>query len=333
MSGATDSGMVKTMTIVMGALALLAILCMIAARMLGVGADDSSDPLKRNALIQRIEPVASVRTSADDLPASDTVAVADAGSSAPKTGEELVNGACAACHVAGVAGAPLLGDEAAWAERREAGLDALVASVINGKGSMPARGGSTYTDEEITKAVQHIALFEVDEAAAPVEAEPASATDESTAEAEPAEEAPSEEVAEAATEEAPAAEETASEETAAVETATEEVAEKAAAADEAPVAEAVAEASVAALVVGQVPDGLTDNIKGAVDGVCAGCHLAGVAGAPKTGDREAWQLRADKGLDVLTASVINGLNVMPPRGGSGLSDEEIPIAIQYLMSK
>ena len=78
---------------------------------------------------------------------------------------------------------------------------------------------------------------------------------------------------------------------------------------------------------------MTDNIKASVDGVCAGCHLAGVAGAPAVGDKEAWQLRADKGLAALTSSVINGLNVMPARGGSALTDEEIPVAIQYLMSK
>ena len=90
---------------------------------------------------------------------------------------------------------------------------------------------------------------------------------------------------------------------------------------------------MATLVVGEVPDGLTDNIKATVDGVCAGCHLAGVANAPKTGDKVAWQERADKGLAALTSSVINGLNVMPARGGSALTDEEIPIAIQYLMSK
>jgi len=390
MSGATDSGMFRTMGIVAGAVALLAILCMIAARLLGIGTDDSSDPLKRNALVQRIEPIASVRTSADDLPeAGSEVVVADASGGA-KSGEELVNGACAACHVAGVAGAPKLDDEAAWAERREAGLDALVASVINGKGSMPARGGSAYSDDEITLAVQHIALFEVDDAAAaPAETESAAAsTDEApatesveapaatddavattetvTVEAAPATtEAPAAEDAPATTEapaaadapatteapaaaDAPATTEAAADEEAPVttETATAEeapVATETAAVEEAPVvAEPVVEAPVAetavaaaAMVVGQVPEpaGLTDNIRNTVDGVCAGCHMAGVAGAPKLDDKAAWQLRADKGLDALVASVTNGLNVMPPRGGSALTDEEIVIAVQYQISK
>jgi len=366
MSGATDSGMFKTMGIVAGAVTLLAILCMIAARLLGIGADDSSDPLKRNALVQRIEPIASVRTSADDLPgAGAEVVVADAGGAA-KSGEELVNGACAACHVAGVAGAPKLDDEAAWAERREAGLDALVASVINGKGSMPARGGSTYSDDEIKLAVQAIALFEADDAAAaPAEAESAVASTDEAPAAESVEapaatddaaattEAVAVEKAPAATEtataeEAPATTETAAAEEAPADAETATVEEvpattETAAVEEAPVvAEPVVEAPVAetavvaaAMVVGQVPEpaGLTDNIRNTVNGVCAGCHLAGVAGAPKLDDKAAWQLRADKGLDALVASVTNGLNVMPPRGGSALTDEEIAIAVQYQISK
>ena len=363
MSGATDSGMVKTMGVVMACLAVFAVVCVLAARMLGIGSDDSNDPLMRNALIQRIQPIAAVRTSADELaaPAETVTAMADGASG--KSGEELVNGACAACHLAGVAGAPALDDEAAWAQRREAGLDALVSSVINGKGAMPARGGSAYSDDEIRTATQYIAGFEVDDAAAAPAAEPA-ATD--TAEAAPeADSAEAEESAEAASDAETsdaASVESAEAETADAETSdaasvesteaetgdaetsdaasvesTEAEASDAAAVDE-PTEVAATEGAaggeaVAALVVGEVPEGLTDNIKANVDGVCAGCHLAGVAGAPKNGDKVAWQERADKGLAALTASVINGLNVMPPRGGSALTDEEIPIAIQYLMSK
>jgi cytochrome c5 len=302
MSGATDSGMVKTMGIVIAALAVLAILSGLAASMLSGTVDDADNQLMRNALIQRIQPVASVRTSLDELPASSAQA-ATVVATAAKTPEELVNGACAACHVAGVAGAPLLGDDAAWAPRREAGLDALVASVINGKGSMPARGGSTYSDEEIRTAVISIAMFPTDNSSAA-----ASDSNEATV----------------AEETAPAT----SEQTSASETVETVVDESAANS-----AEVETAAPAAALVVGQVPEGLTDSIKATVDGICAGCHLAGIANAPKNGDKAAWQARADKGLDALVASVINGLNVMPPRGGSTLTDDEIPIAIQYLMSK
>ncbi len=322
MSGATDSGMVKTMGLVAGALVVLGIIITIAARLLSSGSEDPDDPLMRNALINRIQPVAAVRTSADDLPAAGGAAVEVA--AAPKSAEELVNGVCAACHATGVAGAPMVGDAAAWAPRAEAGLDTMVSHAINGIGTMPARGGSTYSDEEMRRAVQFMAGLEVDETAPAAEAE-APAADEAASEAPAAEEA---------AEEAPAADAETSDEAAPAEeapAATEEApAQDEASAEEAPAQE---ETAAAAAVVGQVPEGLTDNVKASVDNLCTTCHLAGVGGAPKVGDQAAWQERADKGMDVLTASVINGLGVMPPRGASTLTDEEIPSAIQYLMSK
>jgi len=65
--------------------------------------------------------------------------------------------------------------------------------------------------------------------------------------------------------------------------------------------------------------------------VCMACHAAGVAGAPVPGS-EAMQARlAEKGLDGLVSSAINGLNVMPPRGGRpDLSDEDIRIAVEFM---
>lgn len=62
-----------------------------------------------------------------------TVAVA-------KDVEKLYKKACAVCHVAGVAGAPKIGDDVAWAPRLTQGMDVLVASVVNGKGAMPPKG-------------------------------------------------------------------------------------------------------------------------------------------------------------------------------------------------
>jgi len=75
----------------------------------------------------------------------------------PKTGEQIYKGACAACHDAGMAGAPKLGDSGAWASRIATGLDALVKSAINGKGAMPAKGGNaSLSDDEITRAVAYM---------------------------------------------------------------------------------------------------------------------------------------------------------------------------------
>ena len=344
-----DRGMVKVMGMVLFSLFLLSLFLFSVARLLGVGVGaDESDSLMRNALISRIEPVGQVRTSADELPHGEGIEVAAA---AERSGEELVNGVCAGCHQSGAGGAPLLGDEEAWAERREEGLDYLVSSVVNGKGSMPARGGSDYSDEEIRRAVQHIALFEEEAPAA--ESEEAAATEQ--ADAAGAQE-PTDPVA-VEGEDADSTNDMAADDDAAVD-------ENDMAADEAPPgtgtvkeldpteesgeaeaeggagSEATSEAAgggsadlVALIGSGEAPQGMADNVKGAVDGVCAGCHIAGAAGAPKLGDVDAWTPRAEMGLAALTESVANGKGAMPARGGSQLTDEEIPVAIEYLISK
>ena len=66
--------------------------------------------------------------------------------------------------------------------------------------------------------------------------------------------------------------------------------------------------------------------------VCVACHAAGVAGAPKFGDKIAWAPRIQTGLDMLTASVIKGKGAMPPRGGSAASDADIHSAVEYMVS-
>ena len=57
-------------------------------------------------------------------------------------------------------------------------------------------------------------------------------------------------------------------------------------------------------------DGVDDKIAKA----CGVCHNAGVAGAPKIGDKAAWEPRLAKGIDVLVGSVTNGKGAMPPKG-------------------
>lgn len=64
---------------------------------------------------------------------------------------------CIACHSTGAAGAPKVGDKAAWAPRLKGGVDALVASTKKGKGAMPAMGLCTNcTDEEMKELVVYM---------------------------------------------------------------------------------------------------------------------------------------------------------------------------------
>ena len=69
-------------------------------------------------------------------------------------GKGVYDTACAACHAAGVAGAPKLGDKSAWAPRLVAGKDTLYSSSLKGKGAMPPKGGQLQlTDDAVKSAV------------------------------------------------------------------------------------------------------------------------------------------------------------------------------------
>jgi cytochrome c5/LysM repeat protein len=83
-----------------------------------------------------------------------------------------------------------------------------------------------------------------------------------------------------------------------------------------------------------LPSNLVFNSgKEVYEAVCTACHTAGVVGAPKFGDKSSWTERLAKGEEALITSAINGLNVMPPRGGnSGLSDEAVKLAVQYMLA-
>jgi cytochrome c5 len=66
---------------------------------------------------------------------------------------------------------------------------------------------------------------------------------------------------------------------------------------------------------------------------CASCHMTGAAGAPKTGDKEAWSARMSKGVDALVQSALAGVpdTAMMPRGAcAACSDEEIEAAVRYM---
>ena len=65
---------------------------------------------------------------------------------------------------------------------------------------------------------------------------------------------------------------------------------------------------------------------------CMGCHMQGVAGAPKTGDAEAWAPRMAQGLDALVATVKMGKGAMPAGGlcNESCSDEDYAAIIIYM---
>lgn len=107
---------------------------------------------QRAAIEARIKPVGESCMEGDNTCGAPAVAA----STGPRSGEEVFNTACMACHSTGAAGAPKVGDAAAWAARIAKGTDALYASGMNGVPGtgMIAKGGCVAcSDEEIHAAV------------------------------------------------------------------------------------------------------------------------------------------------------------------------------------
>lgn len=71
---------------------------------------------------------------------------------------------------------------------------------------------------------------------------------------------------------------------------------------------------------------------------CTSCHAAGIAGAPKIGDKDAWAQRIAKGTDVLYKNSVNGFQgdagYMPAKGGNpDLTDAQVKSAVDYMISQ
>jgi cytochrome c5 len=170
-----------------------------------------------------------------------------------RSGKEVVQAVCAACHATGANGAPKIGDQKAWSKRASQGLTSLTQRALEGIRKMPSHGGNPgLTDLEIGRAVAYM----VNQSGGHW-VEPASAKD----------------------------------------LATERSGER------------------------------------VVRSQCVKCHEAGLRGAPKIGDREAWIPRMRQGLDYLVRSAIRGHGGMPPRGGeANLTDSEIQAAVLYMFN-
>ena len=236
-----------------------------------------SDILSPEATQKRIAPVAKL-----DL-------VDASGPKVFKTGEQVYKAVCAGCHDSGAAGAPKFADAAAWAGPNATGLQSMVASVVKGKGAMPAKGGNPALDDfEIERAVVYLANSAGGKFAEPAEPKPAEA---------PAASAPA----------APMA--------------------------AAPMVAVATPAAAPAPAPAPAPAAATNDVgEKLYKQACAACHIAGVAGAPKFGDKTAWAPRIATGMDAMVASVIKGKGIMPAKGGAAnASDADLRAATQYMV--
>ena len=250
----------------------------------GAGSDSQSE----EAIARRIQPVAGFKLVDADAP------------KVFKTGEQVFQSTCSACHGTGVAGAPKFGDKDAWAKYIKQGYEDLVKNAIHGIGAMPPKGGNASLDDfEVARAVVYMTNHS---GASFDEPKEPAAGDAAQAEAAPAAKAEAAPAAPAAPAEAPKAAEA-----------------KPAEAQPAPKAEAQADAGNA---VG----------KKLYESVCITCHSIGLAGAPKFGDKASWEPFVKTGLDTMLKNAISGVGAMPPRGGSQAADEELKAAIEYMVN-
>jgi cytochrome c5 len=209
-----------------------------------------------------------------------------------QSGEAVYTAICSACHTSGAAGAPKLGDTGAWSARIAQGYDTLLKHAIEGIRAMPAKGGNPDLDD-VEVARAVVHMANQGGAKFKEPAVPAAGAASAPADA-PA---------------APAA---------------------AAPAAAAPAVAAPAAAAAAA------PKLAADAGKTVFNAACAACHATGIAGAPKFGDKAAWAPRVKQGSALLYEHALKGFQgkagMMPAKGGSSASDDEVKAAVDYMAS-
>ena len=147
-----DKAVMSTFIGVLAGLVVIAVLFYAVANLVTSElVDEDHDGRMQAKIEENIRPVGQVNVGS--VPASAPAAAA----AAPRSGDEVYNSACAACHASGVAGAPKLGDQGAWGARASKGVDALLSSVVNGLNAMPPKGGcATCSDAELKGAIEHM---------------------------------------------------------------------------------------------------------------------------------------------------------------------------------
>ena len=125
-----------------------------------VAEDAADDTRMRDKILENIRPVGQVNISgvptAEAAPAT-AAAAPPAAAGAARSGEQVYNGPCKICHAVGVAGAPKVGDKAAWEPRAAKGIDALLTSATKGLNAMPPKGTcADCSADELKAAIEYM---------------------------------------------------------------------------------------------------------------------------------------------------------------------------------
>jgi cytochrome c5 len=148
----TETTSVRNWTIIIYTIASILILFLILYLLDTKLSNDYQEP--KDLRVERIKPIGQVNLEGSEATATQ---VAETVPAEPKSGKEVYDSVCFACHASGVLGAPKFRDQADWASRIAKGKDVLLQNSINGLNAMPARGGNpSLTDEELQAAIDYM---------------------------------------------------------------------------------------------------------------------------------------------------------------------------------
>jgi cytochrome c5 len=161
-----DSHFFNNFSLVLGILFAVTLGLFAFSRYVGAehqGKQVTNDPRYKESVRERLEPVARVAIAGQDNSALEIEAAGPTMPAAalPEDGTAAYSAGCAACHGAGIAGAPKFGDRGAWGPRVAQGKATLYDHALKGftgkSGVMPAKGGQTsWPDDLVKQAVDHM---------------------------------------------------------------------------------------------------------------------------------------------------------------------------------
>ena len=161
-----DSHFFNNFSLVLGILFAVTLGLFAFARHVGAdhqGKQVTTDPRYVASVEERLKPVSNVAVAGQDNSALaiKSTSAATAAAAIPENGTAAYETACVACHGAGIAGAPKVGDKAAWGPRIAQGKETLYNHALHGfngkSGVMPPKGGrADWPDDLIKQAVDHI---------------------------------------------------------------------------------------------------------------------------------------------------------------------------------
>ena len=148
-----DKQFATVFVVVLAGLAILAVILYLIA---GYLTEEVATYKPEEVILENIKPVGQVNiageTTQEVVVAQETAVAAE-----PMSGEQVYQSKCIACHAAGVAGAPKVGDTSAWAPRIAQGTDNMLKNAVNGLNAMPPKGTCmNCTEDELRAAIEYM---------------------------------------------------------------------------------------------------------------------------------------------------------------------------------